>query len=98
MKMTKQRWIGLIAGIAILLAAFGAVLAATVVQVSREVPSTLTTAEVLADDNMALYHDPDGTDPVTSLEFPWFQPPLAGSEIVKTLYIRNESPIDLGNL
>ena len=42
MKMIKRRWIGLIFGITVFLAAFGSALAVTVFQVSREVPSTLS--------------------------------------------------------
>ena len=41
MKLTKKRWIGLGAGVAIFLAAFGIALAITFVQVSQTKPGTL---------------------------------------------------------
>ena len=65
MKMTKNRWIGLIVGVAVFLAAFGAALAVTVFQVSREVPSTLKlgSAVVISGDNLALWHDQAKTRP-----------------------------------
>ena len=83
-----------ILGTAAFLAAFGVALAVTVVQVSRGVPSTLVLAQVLADENLGLYHDPEATQPVTSLEFTGLQPPLR-SGVIETIYVRNESGIDL---
>ena len=92
--MTKQRWAGITIGIGIFLAAFGVAMAVTVFQVTREVPSTLVSAQVLADENLGLYHDPDATQPVTALEFTRLQPPLR-SGVIETIYVRNESAIDL---
>ena len=90
MKMTKQRWIVLILAVVVSLGAFGAVLTVTV-QVTREVPSTVTSATVLADENLGLYHDPDGIAPVTSLNFARLQPPLDTRTTSPAIYIRNES-------
>ena len=45
--MTKSRWIGLILAVTIFLAAFGISLALTVFQVSREIPVTVTVADVM---------------------------------------------------
>ena len=96
MKITKHRWTGLGVGIAVFLAAFGVALAAVVVQVSREVPSTLTMAQVLSDENLGLYWDQEGRVPVTSLDFPLLQSPLDSAvPLFKTIYIRNESDIEL---
>ena len=95
MKMTKQKWIGVALAVAIFLAAFGVALATVLVQVSRGVPTTLTTAQVLADENLGLYHNADGTGPVVSLDIPLLRPPLGGSRVTKIIYVRNESDIDL---
>ena len=92
--MTKNRWIGLIIGVAVFLAAFGAALAVTALQVSREIPSMLLTAQILPEDNLGLYNDPDGTDPVTYLQFILFQPPLARRILTQTIYVRNESTVN----
>ena len=69
--MSRRRWTGIIAGVAIFLAAFGAALAVTVFQVSREIESeiVLSGVEVLSDDNLGIYHDRDLTEPVTFMEF-----------------------------
>ena len=98
MKMTKNRWIGLIIGVAVFLSAFGAALAVTVFQVSREVPSTLKlgSAVVISDDNLALWHDQAKTRPVTSLEFLGIrlQPPLESIPTERpqtTIFIENKS-------
>ena len=92
--MTGRRLVGLIAGIAIFLAAFG-VAFGVVFQVSREIPSTLRVADVqvLADENLGIYHDPGATDPVESLEFEMigFEPPLRPTQPVQIVYIKNES-------
>ena len=80
--------------------AFSVALAATVVQITREVPGTLTVAEVqvLADQKLALFHDPDESDPVTSLEFvlaglqPPLEPVLSAEQVI---YIANRSDVDL---
>ena len=102
MKITRQKWIGLILGISMFLAAFGVALAATVVlQVSREVDSTLTfrDVEVLPDDNLGVYFDVDGNEPVEHLDFRALnlQPPLHESRETNAiwLYVRNHSEFDL---
>ena len=79
MNMTRNRWVGLVLGVAVFLAAFGVALAITV-QVSQEIPSTLSvkSAVIISGDNLALWHDEAKTQPVTSLEFLklQLQPPL----------------------
>ena len=100
--MTKSRWIGLILGVSVFLGAFGAALAVTVFQVSRDVPSTLKfgSAVVISGDNLALWHDQAKTRPVTSLEFLriQLQPPLEpfGTGIPRTtIFIENKSDLPL---
>ena len=99
--MTKHRWIGLIAGIAVFLAVFGAALAATFFQASRQVDSALTfrAVEVLADESLGLYHDAEGTAPVEFLELPVLdlKPPLRRPDRTggRRVFIRNQSDIAL---
>ncbi len=101
--MTKHRWVGLSLGIAIFLTAFGAALAVTIIQVSREVPSTLRlgAAVVISGDNLGLWHDEGKTTPVTSLVFDAFQlqPPLdhlsVTNRVYSNIFIENRSDIDL---
>ena len=95
MNLAKHRWMALILGVAVFLGAFGIALAATFFQVSREVPSTVVPAQVLVDENLGVYHDPEGTDPVTSLEFVMLQPPLGPRIPPITVYIKNESDVNL---
>jgi len=82
------------------MAAFGIALAATV-QVSREIPATLSVAEVevISDENLVISHDPEGNDPLTSFEFEVikFQPPLDPNPRTESelFYIRNDSNTDL---
>ena len=101
MKMTKHRWIGLSVGIAVFLAAFGAALAATFFQASRQVDSALTfrAVEVLSDESLGLYHDAEATNPVGFLDFPVLElkPPLRRSNRTGTrgVFIRNQSDIRL---
>ena len=100
MKLTQYQWAALILGVSVFLGTFGVALAATVAQVTREVPSTFSFAEVqvLPDENLGLYHDRDATDPVTSLPFSllMLQPPLTSDGFARrTIYIRNESDTDL---
>ena len=97
--MTKARWIGRIFAVTVFLAAFGISLALTVFQVSREIPATITVSPVvvLSSGDLGLYHDPEGANTVTSLNFRVadFQLPLrqvVGPEII---YIRNESSVNL---
>ena len=98
--MTK-RWIDLIVAIMVFAGTLGAVLATTFFQASREVDSVLAfrAVNVLADENLGLYHDAQGTEPVTFLEFPVLdlQPPLRRSKEsgAVSVYIRIESGIDL---
>ena len=70
-------------------------MAVTVVQVTREVPGTLAVAQILADENLGLYHDQQATEPVTSLEFVLMLPPMVPRVPPITVYVRNESDIDL---
>ena len=95
MRMTKHRWIGLIVGITVFMTAFGAALAATFFQVSREVPSKLTlgSAVVISGDNLALWHDAEKTKPVTSLEFATIelQPPLMTGSLQPEVWIYTEN-------
>jgi hypothetical protein len=99
-KLNRKQWylLAVVMGAAAFLAAFGIALAATV-QVSRQVPSTLTVigVEVLADENLELFHDPEGTQPVTTLEFrrPLLQPPLTPRNINPIIYVKNNSNADL---
>ena len=101
--MTKHRWVGLSLGIAIFLTAFGVALAVTIIQVSREVPSTLRlgAAVVISGDNLGLWHDEGKTTPVTSLVFDAFQlqPPLdhlsVTNRVYSNIFIENRSDIDL---
>ena len=102
MKMTKNRWVGVILGVSVFLAAFGVALALTVFQVSREVPSALRlgSAVVISGDNLALWFDKEKTKPVTSLEFVGvqLQPPLKSFSAGRPqtwIYIENKSNIDL---
>ena len=100
MKMTKHRWIGLMLGVTIFLAAFGVALAVTVFQTSKEVPSVLTlgSAVVISSDNLALWHDRERKEPVTFLDFKSVQlkPPLEGSLRPEVwIYIENKSDRDL---
>ena len=66
-----------------------------------EVPTTMTmsSAVVISDDNLGLWHDQAGTDPVTSLEFTGvqFQPPLDSISDAPGVwvFIENRSDIDL---
>ena len=102
MRMSRARWLGLFLGVVAFVAAFGVALA-VVVQVSREVPSTVSlgTAVVLPDENLALWHDAERTQPVTSLEFNGvqLQPPLDGFSPPESprvdIYIENLSDIEL---
>ena len=102
--MVKQRWAGITIGVGIFLTAFVLALAATIIQVSREVPSTISLgmAVVISGDNLGLWHDEEKTLPVTSLEFNvvQLQPPLdnfsvSGNRLYSNIYIENRSDIDL---
>ena len=68
---------------------------------SKEAPSTLSlsSAVVISGDNLGLWHDEAGTDPVTSLEFQsvQFQPPLdsLSNEAGVWVFVENRSDIDL---
>ena len=78
--MTKRRWVGLIVGIAVLLAGARATLAAGVFQVSHEIDAEilLSAVDVLADEKLGVYWDQRLTEPVTFMEFhgTQFEPPL----------------------
>ena len=69
--MPSRRWNGPILAVAVFLVAFGVALATTFFQVSRQVDSVVSfqAVEVLADENLGLYHDQGATDPVDELEF-----------------------------
>ena len=101
MRFTRKHWISLAVGITILLAAFGVALAVTIVQVSREVPSTLSlsSAVVISSDNLGLWHDEARKEPVTSLKFQGiqFEPPLDSfsRDLDVEVFIENRSDIDL---
>ena len=76
-------------------------LAATFLQASKEVDAALTfqAVQVLSDESLGLYHDPEGTNPVTSLGFPVLdiQPPLRRFDRSsgRRVYLRNEIDVDL---
>ena len=77
------------------LMAFGVAMAATV-QVSTEVPSSfnlVAVTEVLADENLSLFEDPDGAIPLTTLEIGVLrlQPPLEPIPFRQMIYMRNDS-------
>ena len=61
MRMTTRRWIGIIFGISLFLAAFSIAMALTVFQVSRQIGAELVLSgvEVLADENLGIYWDGD---------------------------------------
>ena len=86
--MSRRRWTGIIAGVDIFLAAFGAALAVTVFQVSREIESeiVLSGVEVLSDDNLGVYDDRDLTEPATFMEF-------RGAALVSPLYGGRVEPV-----
>ena len=100
MRRLKSKWhlLAVVLGLTASLVAFGVALAATV-QVSRDIPSTLTVVEVdvLAAENLVISHDPEGNDPITSfqMEVLNFQPPLSPIFHEANFYIRNDSGIDL---
>ena len=97
--MTRRRWIGLILGIGVFLAAFGIALAVTFFQVSREIPTTVTVSpvSVLSSGDLGLYHDSGAKEPVTDLEFTLLnlRSPLRPRVPDQTIYIRNQSAINL---
>ena len=56
----------------------------------------MISASILPDEQLALYHNQDGTDPVTSLEFALLQPPLRLRDaFAPDIYIQNDSAVDL---
>ena len=69
--MTKRQWLGISIGVGVFLTAFLVALAVTIIQVSRQVPSTLRlgVAVVISGDNLGLWHDEEKTLPVTWLDF-----------------------------
>ena len=69
--LAKYRLLGLLLGVAVFLAAFGVALAVTIFQVTREVTTRLIVQDVsvLSTGDLGLYHDPAGTQPVTSMDF-----------------------------
>ena len=98
--MSRRRWVGILAGVTIFLAAFGAALAVTVFQVSREVESeiVLSGVEVLSDDNFGIYHDRDLTEPVNFMEFPGaaLVHPFEGRGVEPVwVYVVNHSDVEL---
>ena len=101
MKMTKQRWIGLVLGISVFLAAFGVAVGATIFfQVSRQVPATIDVFEVkvLGDETLGLYHDREAKEPLNSVRFtlPKLKEPLrANRTSTRSVFIRNHSDIAL---
>ena len=96
---TRKRWLGLILGVALFVAAVGAALAVTVFQVSREVDAelVLSAVEVLADENLGVYWDRELTDPVTFIEFQGaaFEPPLRPGVKREWVYVVNHSDKEL---
>ena len=100
MARLKSKWhlLAVVLGLTASLVAFGVALAATV-QVSQEVPSTLSVVEVdvLAAENLVISLDPEGNDPVTAfqLELIKFQPPLSLVSSAVIFYVRNDSGVDL---
>ena len=99
--MSGRKRTAILLAITFFLIAFGAAVAATVVQqVSRQIPSTLSlsAAVVISGDNLGLWHDKAKTQPVTSLEFTGakLHPPLESRSIPEVwVYIENRSSIDL---
>ena len=95
---SRKLWIGLILGITIFLAAFGAAMA-IVYQVSREIDAELVLSgvEVLADENLGVYWDRELKEPVTFLEFRGaaLVPPLRGGVESVWVYVQNRSDEEL---
>ena len=99
MKLVKSRWVLIVLGVALVMA--GASIAfAGILQVSRKTDANLviTEAQVLSDEDLGLYHDAEGKDPVASLTFVGvaLKPPLRSPRRLNgVVYVRNESDIDL---
>ena len=98
MKLTQYQWAALILGVSVFLGTFGVALAATVAQVTREVPSHLSFATVVVGEGtLGLYHDREATQAVTSLQFEGLdlQPPMRSLVRSENIYLKNESAIEL---
>ena len=97
--MATVRSVGVGLGIIVALAALGALLALAVGRVTSSSADTLSLDTVIfSGDNLGLWHDQAGTQPVTSIQFEVadLQPPLGSADRTgTTLYVQNLSTADM---